>query len=214
MKLFTSLALVLALILSTTTHVNATTIKLNNNIALGALNLDQGFTDFYGYGSNIRYSSNTGYEANNALVMFFAEYNNNLALFVLADSANSTGKGKAKFSVNNLNDFGNIIFKDDTSDTNITNGIKWAWASKRNDGLVFQLNDPNNFNLDIAITNTQGLGQGFKFLSFDASNQVTSHNFTQANSLGEFNIATIPEPTTIAVLALALFALAASRRKA
>ncbi len=214
MKLFTSLALVLALTVSVFNHANASAIKLNGSIELGALTLDTSFTDFYGYGSNTVYSSNTGYEKNNALVMFFAQYEENLALFVLADSANSWGAGNADFTINNLANFGDIIFKDDPSEVNITNGVSWKWASKRNDGLIFQLKDPENFNLDIALTNVSGLDQGYQFLSFDENQNVTTHKYEHWQTGGKFNVAAIPEPTTIAILALALFGLAAARRKA
>lgn len=214
MKLLTSLALLLALTIGANNSANASIIKLNDNIELGTLTLTESFQDFYGYSQNAKHSSSTGYEKNNAMVMFFAEYENNLALFVLADSAKSNGKGKAKFTINNLNEFGKVIFKDDPTEKGMKNGVSWSWAAKKNDGLIFQLKNPAQFDLDIVLSGVKGLGNGYQFLSFDENNKVTKHNFTQANSKGQFSASVIPEPTSIAILSLALFGLAAVRRKA
>ena len=192
--------------LSIISTANSTTIKLNDSIELGVLSLNESFKDFYDYRN---YSSHTGYEVNNGFVLFFAEYENNLALFALADSDKSKGKGKAKFRIADMNSFGSIIFQDDNSDKSLTNGVNWSWSSKKNDGLIFKLNNANNFDLDMRLFGTSGLGKGYQFLSFDDNNQITRHKV--ANN---FNVSAISEPTSIAVMALGLIALVVRRRNA
>lgn len=206
MNLLTKIAFMILLPLSIISTANSTTIKLNDSIELGVLSLNESFKDFYDYRN---YSSHTGYEVNNGFVLFFAEYENNLALFALAGSDKSKGKGKAKFRIADMKSFGSIIFQDDNSDKSLTNGVNWAWNSKKNDGLIFKLNNANNFDLDMRLFGTSGLGKGYQFLSFDNNNQITRHKVSS-----NFNVSAIPEPTTIAVMALGLIALVVRRRKA
>ena len=68
MTFLRKLAIILTLSISVMTNANASIIKLNDNIELGVLSLDESFVDFYNY-SNA--SSQTGYEKDNALVIFF-----------------------------------------------------------------------------------------------------------------------------------------------
>ncbi|PKG82901.1 hypothetical protein CXF85_12275 [Colwellia sp. 75C3] len=221
MKLLNKLALILTLSISVITNANAGIIKLSTSslkadIELGVLSLDESFESFYNYS---KYSAHTGYEQKNKLVMFFAEYQDNVALFAISDQYRdgnvwNKNKGSATFTIDNLAQSGEIIFKDDEADDWTENGVNWAWSAKRTDGLIFQLDNANSFNLDIAITNKKGLWGNYQFLSFDKNNNATQHNFKEWNTKGQFNVSAIPEPTTLAVFALALFGLAAARRKA
>ena len=220
MKLLSKVAFIFTLSLSVISISNASIIKLSAaplkaDIELGVLSLDQSFESFYNYS---KYSAHTGYEQKNTLVMFFAEYQDNVALFAISDQYRKghsyNNKGTATFTIDNLAQSGEIIFKDDEADDWTENGVNWAWSSKRTDGLIFQLDNANSFNVDIAITNKKGLWGNYQFLSFDENNKATEHNFKEWNTKGQFNVAAIPEPTTLAVFGLALFGLAAARRKA
>lgn len=212
MKLLIKLALTLVLSISAITSTHATVIKLNDSIELGVLSLNESFEDFYGWDKKT-WSAHTGYEQNNTLIMFFAEYKENLALFVINDKyKKKAGKksGKATFSIANLSLFGNVILLDDSAEKLNGDSVNWNWNTNRTDGLVYQIKDAEDFNLDINISKTKGL-KAYKFLSFDSNNKVNSHKLTKDTNV---SATAVPEPTSIAILGLALFGLAAARRKA
>ncbi len=191
--------------MSTVLSAYANVIKLNDTIKLNPLSLAQnsgGFIDFYNYQ---KHSSRTGYEIDNTFVMFLVEYQSDLALFAFTGSRGNDTKGTANFRINHLDQFGRILFKDDSADKSVSNGINWKWNKKKNDGLIYQLNSNSDFDLDLSIFNSTGLDNGYQFLSFDSNNQVTSHRV-----VNQFNVSTtrdfspVPEPSTLAILAIAL----------
>jgi hypothetical protein len=190
---------------SSVSTVNASLININNDFDVGALTLEKDFLSFYDYNTKNKWSSNTGYEQNNTIVMFFAEFNNELALFTLLDSFGKGNAGKGAMSINDINDFGSILFKDDSSDVNISNGVSWKWGAGKNDGMIFKINNPNNFYLDINFSGLSGLNNGIKFLSFSNQSSPTEQ------LIGRSVTAQVPEPSTLAILGLGMIGLASRR---
>ena len=217
MRYFNKAAALMLLAFATTT--SATLISLNNNTPVKPLVLDESFTDFYDYNSMChRWSSNTGFEINDGIVMFFAEYNDDLALFTLVDKPGEGDGGKAKMRINNMSNFGDILFKDDPGDKQVTNGINWRWNSGKNDGMIFQLFDMKNFAIDISFSDLSGLTNGITFLSFDqplalsafAKENVTPNAINMRTSFSAQS--QVPEPTSVALFGLALVGLAIRTR--
>lgn len=200
-----SIAVTAALFISSLSVANAG-LYLNDDIEVSALSLTEDFVSFYDYQGHGKrtYSSNTGYEQGNTIVMFLAEYNSQLALITLVDAYKSNGKGTAKVTIDNLSDFGSVLFKDDANDKLSANGVDWKWAHRKNDGMVLQLLDPSNFTLDINFSNLTGLSGGIKFLSF-SDQGVTEH------VVGNDLRVQVPEPTTLAIFSLAILGFASRR---
>ena len=207
MKFLNTLLISLVMLTSSISTVNATLIQVNDNLEVEALTLTESFINFYDYNTN-KWSSNTGYEQNNTIVMFFAEYNNELALFTLADSFGQGSAGTATIAINNINDFGTILFKDDAGDATTSNGVAWKWSAGKNDGFIFTLNNPSDFYLDIQFSNLSGVGKGIKFLSFSDQNSPTEHEMKS-----NLTAKKVPEPSTLAIFGLALIGLASRQFK-
>ena len=190
----------------------ATIITLNGTTEVGVLELNESFIDFYDHNNSNKWSSNTGLEELDTVVMFLASYNNQLALFTLADgyNANGTTSGKLHANYSAMTDIGSILFVDDSNDANSDNGnswsVNWAWGDKYADGMIFLFDNANSFNLDIAFSNFKNINDS-KFLSFNQQGQMQSIDISETS-----NLTAVPEPSSIAVLAIGLIALASRRR--
>jgi hypothetical protein len=191
----------------------ATVITLNGTTEVGVLELSESFVDFYDYDNAKQWSSDTGLEQSDTVIMFLASYNQELALFTLVDAFNNSNSTSGSMDVDfsSATDIGSILFVDDSNDANGDNGnswsVNWNWAAGKGDGMIFLFDDADNFDLDITFSNYTGIIGG-KFLSFDQQGNSQEISFAP-----ELNITAVPEPSTLAIFALGLIGFAASRRK-
>jgi len=198
-------------------NANAGLITLNNSTTINTLSLSESFISFYSYGSPNGSSANTGFEQESTAVMFLAEYNGELALFTLLDAK---GGANATRSANmTLSDFdlSNVILVDDSSESN-TNGFNWKWVRCCTDGMVYNIENKNNFDIDINFSSVNGLAD-FKFLSFSSGyNQPKEHNVGTSFSIQSAliplpSIASIPEPSAFLIFIAGLIGLTFSKLK-
>jgi len=190
----------------------ATIITLDGTTEVGSLELSESFLDFYDHNNGKAWSSDTGYEESDLVVMFLASYNDQLALFTLVDAFNNSNDtaGLMDVDFSSMTDIGSILFVDDSSDASSDNGnswsVNWTWAEGKGDGMIFLFDDADNFDLDIVFSNFTGINGG-KFLSFD-----TQGNSEEILFAPQLNLTAVPEPSTLAIFALGLIALASKRR--
>jgi hypothetical protein len=188
----------------------ATLITINDTTEVGVLDLSESFVNFYDYDNGKQWSSDTGFEEVDTMVMFLARYNNQLALFTLLDGniPGNTTAGSLSVLFSSLTDIGSILLIDDGGEAT-DNGNSWVadwnWATGKGDGMIFLFDDANNFDLNIVFSNINNVDDG-KFLSFDSQGQAQSISVPT-----EFNITAVPEPSTIAIFAMCLMGLASRR---
>lgn len=200
---------------------NCSMITINHETEIQALSLNMSFVDFYDYDSKqYSWSSNTGYELNDTIVMFFAEHNNDFALITLVDKPGAGNGGRAKMNINRMQENGSVLFMDDPNDRMLTNGFNWRWNAAKNDGMIYEMFDMQNFALDISFSKLSGLNNGITFLSFDEP-LTPSAQFSASNAPTAINMQTsftvqsqVPEPASIAIFGLALIGLVLRLKRA
>ena len=193
-----------SMLLVVTNIANAGLITLNNSTEIGVLSLSESFKSFYDYR---RSSSHTGYEQEATAVMFLAEHNGALALYTLLDASGTKhNKRTASLAISDF-DLSKVLLVDDYSEKN-KNGFRWKWVDCCTDGMIYEIDDVENFDIDLEFSNVSGFSD-FKFLSFSDSGKGPVE-FDISNS---FSIQAVPEPTTLAIFAIGILGLASRRFK-
>ena len=197
---------------------NAGVITLNDSIEIEVLSLNQTFTSFYNYSNS---SANAGFEQVNTAVMFLAEHNNELALFTLLDARESESGAAhsartADLAITGFNE-ANVIFVDDSSESN-ADGFSWTWADCCTDGMIYKIEDADNFDIDLTFSKITDEDMEFTFLSFSAGS-LTPQVINIVDDENKLSIQSatvpvpVPEPSTLAIFALAMIGLASRRIK-
>ena len=193
-----------------TLNNSAGIIKLNNTTEVGAAWLNDDFSSFYDYRNA---GSNTGFEKEATAVMFLAEYNGDLALYTLLDQGSAItgaqhGTRTADLSISNFNP-ANVVLVDDSNEMTAS-GFSWAWDDLSSDGMVYKIDNANDFNLDLVFSNLTGFSS-ITFLSFPANGDQPT--VIDVSSYGTQDPVDVPEPSTLAIFALGLMGFAARRFK-
>lgn len=198
---------------------NAGQITLNHINTITPLVLSESFTAFYRYGSPDRSSANTGYEQEATAIMFLAEYSEELALFTLLDAkGGSRETRRADMTISNFS-LSDVLLVDDGGESN-SKGFHWRWFNCCTDGMIYRIKHKDSFELDIAFSKVVGLGQ-YKFLSFtdeftppeELAVDATFSIQSKVQSKVPNQLASVPEPSTLMILACGVIGVALVRRK-
>mmetsp|Transcript_59403 Transcript_59403/g.189222 ORF Transcript_59403/g.189222 Transcript_59403/m.189222 type:complete len:230 (+) Transcript_59403:112-801(+) len=200
-----------------------------NGTQVSALDLNgqySSFQEFYGYNTRKPWSSNTGFELNDTVVMFLAELNGEYGLFAtFSRSANGNGGGAGSLYASISSSSGSATFADDPDEINDPasnaaelaalngSGLNFRWNGDKTDGFIFsELNLPT-WNVQTSFTNTVNI-DGLVFLSFGDGTKASATS-TDLYAIGSnFEVSrAISTPATIGLF-MGFLAFSLVRRKA
>lgn len=138
---------------------------VNGNTGVASLSLTESFENFYDRGGNVVYSSNTGFEQNDSLVLFIAEYLGDFALIGLVDGTGETGDRTGGTLDISISDFslsaGDLTLVDDPRDPSISTAFGFdiflEWGGISNDGFIYELADGNTSEIELLLGNITNL---------------------------------------------------------
>lgn len=219
-KFFVRSAVVATMFVSSMS-VQAGLLTFNGEV-ISALDLNgavSSFEEFYDYDNAKKWSSNTGLEIADKVVLFVAELNNEYAIF--STISNTNGGSAGALSVSYLASAGSMLFMDDPDEVVGVSGISFAYAANRNDGFIFAGLDDATWSFNLSLTNptnvtgvsyvsfTDGLLGGATFsqsLSLDSSISIANTVSSSANPVNA--------PATAALFLLGLGLISFRNRKA
>lgn len=198
---------------------NAGLLSLNGT-EVKALDLNgtvSSFEEFYDYNGANTWSSNTGLEIANTVVLFTAELNNEYAIFATISAFDGGSKGSLLVSY--LASNGSMLFVDDPDELVGTTGISFAYAANRNDGFIFAGLDDSSWNFDLSLNNASNV-TGVNYISFtdgsltgakESSSLAIGTNISIANTTS--SAVAVSAPATAALFLLGLGFIGLRRRK-
>ncbi|MDP5030970.1 hypothetical protein [Paraglaciecola sp.] len=197
-----------------------------NGAEVSALNLTghySSFAEFYDYNSSKRWSSNTGLEQNDTVILFTAELNDEFAIFATI-SKFGTGKAGGLF-VSYVGSAGAMLFTNDPDDLVSPSGISYNYFKRRNDGFIYGDLDDSLWTFDLSLSEARNLS-GVRYISFadgtlgnaSASELLAigtgfSITHTSANIVPDAKATVVDAPASLAISVLALSLMCMSRRK-
>lgn len=196
---------------------NASLISVNGT-TVEALDLNgsySSFLDFYDYNTANRFTSNTGLEQSDSIVMFFAELNNEFGLFTLV-SGPIGGRGSASLSIRGSD--GSVSFVDDPDESS-NPLISWSYDRNRGDGLIYSGLTGDSWILGFEFSNLTNI-LGLEFLTFEdgifsEATSALSDNETSYTAIYSSRAVTqVSEPSMLGLTGVFLIALSLLRRKA
>ena len=144
---------------------NAALVSVNGS-SVEALNLNSGyasFEDFYDYNSSNRFSSNTGLEVPNTLVMFVAELDNEFGIFGIVSDFSGGSAGALNLGVSGTS--GNLTFVEDPSDTVTASEVSFEYGADRTDGFIYSAFSSDIWTVNFDILESNGIA-GIQFINF------------------------------------------------
>lgn len=201
-------------------HTANAAFIVNGNTGVSSLNLSESFVDFYDRGGNVDFSSNTGFEQNDSLVLFIAEYLGDFALIGLIDGTSATGDdsgGTLDISISDLSStFGDLTFVDDPKDPFVTTAtgfdIVFEWGRVFNDGFIYELGNESTTEISLLLGNVTNLFN-LSFLDFSGNSpqSIALGNPSDENTV-LISTMEVNSPSTLLLFAFALLALGRLKR--
>ena len=205
---------ILAVVLCAAAKGASATVISVNGASVEALDLNGSYTsfeDFYGFNTGVRFSSNTGLEVADRIVMFFAELDNELAFYTLVSG--SGGKsGAASLAISGTQ--GGISFVDDANERVSASEVIWQYNNNRGDGLIYSgLAASGGWQLSMMFSDLIR-NEGLDLLSFSGG-QLSGQNLAISGVETEFEAraTTIPEPAGLTLFMSMCCAMVVLRRK-
>jgi hypothetical protein len=195
-----------------------------NGNAIEALDLNGDFTsfeEFYDYDSTFQWSSNTGLEEADTIVMFLAELGGELAIFSTISSPQGGSKGQVGFDYTAT--AGDMLFLDDPDESVNSAGIIFKYGSDKSDGFIYSGLGDFDWSFVPSFFNASNV-DGIKFVSFD-DGEFSSASYSSLLSLDDplvvsnlqldsGNVAnSVSAPGTLILMLLGLTSLIVSRKK-
>ena len=213
MKLLNVIKLgVASLVMAVSTYTSAGIITSNGS-AVNPLSLGESFEDFYNWGNGNQYSSNTGLEVSNSVVAFMAEYQNDLALFMIFSGQNGAA-GVANFDITGTE--GGISYVDDPNNDPVNgSNVKLRYAQGRTDGIIYSGLQSDVWSIDVVFNHLKNINN-LTFLTFDgqgtSSVLYTTSTVPEAFSVSSIDVSAVVSAPAISLLTLLGFGFVTYRR--
>ncbi|WP_150140552.1 hypothetical protein [Candidatus Enterovibrio escicola] len=195
-----------------------------NGNTIEALDLNGDFTsfeEFYDYDNAFQWSSNTGLEEADTIVMFLAELGGELAIFSTISSPQGGSKGQVGFDY--TASAGSMLFLDDPDESVNSAGINFKYGSNKSDGFIYGGLGNFDWSFVPSFFNASNV-DGIKFVSF-SDGEFSSASYSSLFSLdeplvvsnlqlGSGNVSNaVSAPGTILLMVLGFTSLLISRKR-
>lgn len=204
-------------------NVQAGFMSWNGN-AIEALDLNgdfASFEEFYDYDSTFQWSSNTGLEEADTIVMFLAELGGELAIFSTISSPQGGSRGQVGFDYTAT--AGDMLFLDDPDESVNSAGINFKYGSDKSDGFIYSGLGDFDWSFVPSFFNASNV-DGIKFVSFN-DGEFNSASYSSLFSLDEPLVVSnvelssgnvsnsVSAPGTVLLMLLGLTSLLVSRKR-
>lgn len=199
----------------------AAMISWNGN-SIEALDLNSSyssFQEFYDYDNTFQWSSNTGLELVDTIVMFVAELNGEFGIFSTISSPTGGSQGSVTFNYGAS--AGSMLFIDDPDENVNGTDVNFIYGQNKSDGFIYSRLGDFNWTFAPSFFNQSNI-EGIRFVSFSGG-EFANAQYSDLISLDEVLVVSneinsssasqpINAPGTFCLLLLGILGLTARRK--